>query len=107
MGVVSEEAWEWGGLQGGGVVSGKGCGLQAWCTCVEIGVVFSVADSADRQSLVWCCRYCSVCKEHREATKQISIWKLPPVLILHLKRFSYSGHAHKYKLKEMVDFPLR
>ena len=52
-------------------------------------------------------RYCPKCKEHREATKQISIWRLPPLLIIHLKRFSFSGNFNRDKLKVKVDFPLR
>ncbi|XP_065831123.1 ubiquitin carboxyl-terminal hydrolase 32-like isoform X2 [Oscarella lobularis] len=31
--------------------------------------------------------YCSKCKKHQTATKKMNIWKLPPVLIIHLKRF--------------------
>lgn len=31
--------------------------------------------------------YCSKCKKHQEATKQMSIWKLPKYLIITLKRF--------------------
>jgi hypothetical protein len=31
--------------------------------------------------------YCSRCKKHQEATKQIDIWRLPKYLIITLKRF--------------------
>lgn len=31
--------------------------------------------------------YCSKCKKHQEATKEMSIWKLPKYLIITLKRF--------------------
>jgi hypothetical protein len=31
--------------------------------------------------------YCSKCKKHQEATKQMSLWKLPKYLIITLKRF--------------------
>ena len=34
--------------------------------------------------------YCPHCKEHQQAYKHMQIWKLPPVLILHLKRFHYN-----------------
>merc|ERR1712183_712930 len=30
---------------------------------------------------------CSRCKKRVDATKKIDIWKLPPVLVVHLKRF--------------------
>lgn len=33
--------------------------------------------------------YCSKCKEHRLAAKKLDIWKLPPILIIHLKRFQF------------------
>ncbi|CAF1458870.1 unnamed protein product, partial [Didymodactylos carnosus] len=33
--------------------------------------------------------YCPHCKEFMQATKQMSVWKLPPILIVHLKRFKY------------------
>jgi len=35
--------------------------------------------------------YCSSCKEHQKARKQMSLWRLPKYLIITLKRF----HAHK------------
>ncbi|KAM9312638.1 ubiquitin carboxyl-terminal hydrolase 8 [Gastrophryne carolinensis] len=49
--------------------------------------------------------YCSNCKTRRDSTKKIEIWKLPPVLLVHLKRFSYEGRW-KQKLQTCVDFPL-
>ena len=33
--------------------------------------------------------YCPRCRGHVDAVKRIGIWKLPPLLIIHLKRFSY------------------
>ncbi|KAG7280843.1 hypothetical protein CRUP_010825, partial [Coryphaenoides rupestris] len=35
--------------------------------------------------------YCPVCKRHQLATKKLDLWGLPEVLIIHLKRFSYSN----------------
>ncbi|XP_044294510.1 ubiquitin carboxyl-terminal hydrolase 8 isoform X2 [Varanus komodoensis] len=49
--------------------------------------------------------YCSHCKTRRDSLKKIEIWKLPPVLLVHLKRFSYDGRW-KQKLQSSVDFPL-
>ncbi|XP_073509200.1 ubiquitin carboxyl-terminal hydrolase 8 [Phyllobates terribilis] len=49
--------------------------------------------------------FCSNCKTSRDSTKKIEIWKLPPVLLVHLKRFSYEGRW-KQKLQTCVDFPL-
>ncbi|KFZ50255.1 Ubiquitin carboxyl-terminal hydrolase 8 [Antrostomus carolinensis] len=49
--------------------------------------------------------YCSHCKTRKDSLKKIEIWKLPPVLLVHLKRFSYDGRW-KQKLQTSVDFPL-
>ncbi|NP_001080551.1 ubiquitin specific peptidase 8 L homeolog [Xenopus laevis] len=48
---------------------------------------------------------CSNCKTQRVATKKIEIWKLPPILLVHLKRFSFEGRWRQ-KLQAYVDFPL-
>ena len=52
-------------------------------------------------------RYCSRCKDHCEATKQLSVWRLPRVLIVHLKRFSFANFIWRDKINELVTFPLR
>lgn len=49
--------------------------------------------------------YCSKCKTHRDAVKRIEIWKLPMVLIIHLKRFFFEG-PFRSKINSKVDFPL-
>jgi len=51
--------------------------------------------------------YCPHCKAHREATKQLSVWRLPEVLIIHLKRFSFRNILFKDKITKLVEFPLR
>ncbi len=43
-------------------------------------------------------RYCSNCKEHREAFKKMEIWKLPKVLVIHLKRFAVRFRSDVYNL---------
>lgn len=50
--------------------------------------------------------YCSKCKEHQRATKKMEIYKAPPVLVLHFKRFK-SGNSFfkKGKINEKVEFP--
>ncbi|XP_037616562.1 ubiquitin carboxyl-terminal hydrolase 15-like isoform X4 [Sebastes umbrosus] len=50
--------------------------------------------------------YCPDCKQHQQATKKLDLWSLPPVLVVHLKRFSYSRYMRD-KLDSLVDFPLR
>lgn len=49
--------------------------------------------------------YCPQCKEHRQATKKLDLWKLPEILVFHLKRFSYSRYL-KNKLDTFVNFPI-
>uniref|UniRef100_A0A3Q2Y8E0 Ubiquitin carboxyl-terminal hydrolase n=1 Tax=Hippocampus comes TaxID=109280 RepID=A0A3Q2Y8E0_HIPCM len=49
--------------------------------------------------------YCPNCKQHQQATKKLDLWSLPPVLVVHLKRFSYSRYMRD-KLDSLVDFPL-
>ena len=53
------------------------------------------------------CRYCPECKAHRQATKQLSVWRLPEILIIHLKRFSFRNILFKDKISKLVDFPIR
>jgi len=53
--------------------------------------------------------YCNKCKEHRRAYKGMGLWKLPEVLVVHLKRFQYSQGAyftHREKIEELVHFPI-
>uniref|UniRef100_A0A8C4NYR7 Ubiquitin carboxyl-terminal hydrolase n=1 Tax=Dicentrarchus labrax TaxID=13489 RepID=A0A8C4NYR7_DICLA len=49
--------------------------------------------------------FCRHCKAHRDSTKKLEIWKVPPILLVHLKRFSYEGRW-KQKLQTFVDFSL-
>jgi ubiquitin C-terminal hydrolase len=61
--------------------------------------------------------YCSDCKVHVQANKQMQIYNVPPVLVINLKRFK--GGKSKFsnmsswssggngKLSTLVDFPLK
>ncbi|KAG6431489.1 hypothetical protein SASPL_109568 [Salvia splendens] len=49
--------------------------------------------------------YCPQCKEHRQASKKLDLWRLPDILVFHLKRFSYSRWL-KNKLDTFVNFPI-
>jgi hypothetical protein len=49
--------------------------------------------------------YCSKCKDFRVQTKSMSLWRLPPVVIIHLKRFQFTQHMRR-KLRDLVVFPL-
>jgi hypothetical protein len=47
--------------------------------------------------------FCPHCRKHVRAKKQLDIWKVPDVLIIHLKRFG--GGRYAKKLDTYVDFP--
>lgn len=49
--------------------------------------------------------YCSKCKEHKQATKKMDIWKTPEILTIHLKRFSNVQGIFREKVSTLVEFP--
>ena len=54
--------------------------------------------------------YSPFSKKHVQAWKEMSIWSLPEILVIHLKRFSYEAGAymvHREKVSSLVHFPLR
>jgi ubiquitin C-terminal hydrolase len=42
--------------------------------------------------------YCSQCKDFKQAGKTMTLWKLPQVLIVHLKRFLYDRLKYDFLL---------
>ncbi|XP_028841305.1 ubiquitin carboxyl-terminal hydrolase 43 isoform X2 [Denticeps clupeoides] len=48
---------------------------------------------------------CPHCQQLQQGTVQMSLWTLPDILILHLKRFRQVGE-HRNKLSTLVRFPL-
>ncbi|RWS11041.1 ubiquitin carboxyl-terminal hydrolase 19-like protein [Dinothrombium tinctorium] len=50
--------------------------------------------------------YCPRCKEHREASKQLSLWRLPQLLVIQLKRFSFKSLMFREKIDKLVKFPI-
>lgn len=48
--------------------------------------------------------FCPHCREHVEASKKLDLWMLPPLLVVHLKRFQYQ-RLWREKLYAYVDFP--
>eukprot|EP00591_Stephanopyxis_turris_P012985 CAMPEP_0195528164 /NCGR_PEP_ID=MMETSP0794_2-20130614/30200_1 /TAXON_ID=515487 /ORGANISM="Stephanopyxis turris, Strain CCMP 815" /LENGTH=1436 /DNA_ID=CAMNT_0040659245 /DNA_START=64 /DNA_END=4374 /DNA_ORIENTATION=- len=50
--------------------------------------------------------YCNRCKNHVRAWKEVHLYRAPPILIIHLKRFHYSSITHRRdKIDIHVDFP--
>ena len=77
----------------------------------ECLALFSKQEKLDKDN-EW---YCNRCKEHKQATKKMEIYKLPSTLILHFKRFKTSkissfGSIYfptgSSKINSFIDFPL-
>ncbi|PON98373.1 Ubiquitinyl hydrolase [Trema orientale] len=49
--------------------------------------------------------YCPSCQKHQQASKKLDLWTLPDILVIHLKRFSYTRFLNT-KLETYVDFPI-
>jgi ubiquitin carboxyl-terminal hydrolase 4/11 len=49
--------------------------------------------------------YCPKCEELRLASKQLQLWTVPDILVIHLKRFS-AGRGLRDKIDALVDFPV-
>uniref|UniRef100_A0A1B6G0Y3 Ubiquitin carboxyl-terminal hydrolase n=1 Tax=Cuerna arida TaxID=1464854 RepID=A0A1B6G0Y3_9HEMI len=49
--------------------------------------------------------FCPRCKEKKRASKKLDLWKLPNILILHLKRFAFT-EIRRGKLGIRVDYPV-
>ncbi|KZT67329.1 cysteine proteinase [Daedalea quercina L-15889] len=67
--------------------------------CLDAFVKEEVMEKSD----AWNCPHC---KTMRKATKTLSLSRLPPVLLIHLKRFSSKGHFTD-KIETFVDYPLK
>ncbi|XP_023587656.1 ubiquitin carboxyl-terminal hydrolase 11 isoform X1 [Trichechus manatus latirostris] len=67
--------------------------------CIEL---FTTVETLEKEN-PW---YCPNCKQHQLATKKLDLWMLPEILIIHLKRFSYTKFSRE-KLDILVEFPIR
>lgn len=56
--------------------------------------------------------YWNKCQDHVKARKKMDLYKLPPILIIHLKRFLKNDNEYSFfrnasrKITELVEFPL-
>lgn len=66
--------------------------------CLDSFVREEVMDKADAWN-------CPVCKKPRKATKRLSISRLPIILLIHLKRFSFKG-PFTDKIETQVNLPV-
>jgi len=54
------------------------------------------------------CWKCPRCKQRVEATKKIDIWKMPPVLVVQLKRFKFDKRKRDFaKIKSLIKVPMQ
>mmetsp|Transcript_25921 Transcript_25921/g.40576 ORF Transcript_25921/g.40576 Transcript_25921/m.40576 type:complete len:175 (+) Transcript_25921:89-613(+) len=85
-------------FQGRDALGGKGreCRLQ---DCLDQFVEEETLDGNNQY-------YCSRCKKHQNATKTMKIFRLPPVLVLHMKRFDKKSFSRS-KLATTVKFPVQ
>ena len=63
---------------------------------------FSRPERLDMENM-W---YCSKCRQHVQALKTMKLWRLPNILVIHLKRFEFKHALRRDKLGTFVDFPL-
>lgn len=80
-------------------ISDSRCSAHSLQQCLELFTKDEVLDGDEKPT-------CEECKKRQRMTKQLSIWKCPKILVLHLKRF---GNCERYrsKLDTNVQFPLK
>ncbi|KAI8149283.1 hypothetical protein BJV82DRAFT_505194 [Fennellomyces sp. T-0311] len=49
--------------------------------------------------------YCPRCKDRKRATKKFDLWRMPEIVVVHLKRFSHTK-TWRDKIDTLIDFPL-
>jgi ubiquitin carboxyl-terminal hydrolase 2/21 len=78
------------------IPKGTGCTLKE---CLEEFTASEVLDDLYR---------CSKCKKRTRASKAMDVYRLPTILVVHLKRFSSNSgfHASRSKITTDVSFPL-
>ena len=63
---------------------------------------FSVAESLGSQDS-W---YCSRCKKHQDALKQIELYRVAPILIFSFNRFQQHNVMFNEKMNDKINFPI-
>ncbi|GAA5997929.1 uncharacterized protein JCM10292_006915 [Rhodotorula paludigena] len=80
------------------IPGGRGISKVSLMACLETFVRDEILDKDD----AW---HCPRCKKNRKAVKKLSLSKLPPILVIHLKRFSFHG-PFSDKIETQVQYPL-
>ncbi|CAE7825909.1 UBP8 [Symbiodinium necroappetens] len=79
----------------------KGAAGTTLISCLKKGTEREVLAEADSV-------YCRKCKEFRRQSKKLDLWSLPPLLIVHLKRFGRERlDGPLVKLRCVVDFEMQ
>lgn len=50
--------------------------------------------------------FCPRCQTRVDATKKFDLWMLPPILIVHMKRFKHDRHGIRSKINRTIHYPL-
>jgi hypothetical protein len=48
---------------------------------------------------------CPSCRRRQQCTKKLSLWSVPDIFIIHLKRFRQSSQSQRNKVTTQVVFP--
>lgn len=72
--------------------------LISLCLCLSAYMLVSVS--------LCLCRYCSNCKQHQRGTVKQSLYRLPDILIVHIKRFNMTARFRE-KIRAKVHYPLQ
>jgi len=81
------------------IMGGRNTSKVTLTHCLDAFVRAEVMEKSD----AWNCPHC---KTLRKATKQLILSRLPPILLIHLKRFSIKG-PFTDKVETLVDFPVK
>ncbi|TKA54332.1 hypothetical protein B0A53_03426 [Rhodotorula sp. CCFEE 5036] len=81
------------------IPGGRGIGKVSLMACLETFVRDEILDRDD----AW---HCPRCKKERKSVKKLSLSKLPPILVIHLKRFSFHGPFSDKASSTSLQYPL-
>ncbi|KAJ6216427.1 hypothetical protein RDWZM_007584 [Blomia tropicalis] len=48
---------------------------------------------------------CPMCNSRQQCVKQLSVWTLPNIFIIHLKRFRFMSNIRRLKVNTVVEYP--
>ncbi|KAM0787637.1 hypothetical protein ACM66B_003702 [Microbotryomycetes sp. NB124-2] len=80
------------------IPSGRSASKATLEECISAFVREEILDKDD----AW---FCPKCKTNRRASKRLTLSRLPPILVIHLKRFSFRG-PFSDKVETQVQYPL-